>query len=182
MQAQRQDDRIPVLMIQRSVESAFSQNANSVSFDGPGVHGWTLIFPAGWSMAFLLSLIFTGTRVGGQRERQTQAFESVSPYFPRDYPTTAAYDEYAAEKAERDELQWEKKPKAKRPNWEKLQVRSPWEPDWDVVLGLKEPGAGVESEKGAEGDLVPAMREQEGLDADQRNNVTLDTRLSSVGE
>ncbi len=98
-------------------------------------------------MAFFPSLIHTGTRVGGQRERQTQAFESSLPFFPRDYPSTPTYDTFADERADEEEERWEKKPRAKRPSWEKLGVRSPWKPDWDVVLGLKEPQLFREREK-----------------------------------
>lgn len=90
-------------------------------------------------MPFFSSLTYTGTRVGGQRERQTQAFEAGSAYFPRDFPATDLYEEYAEDRADEDRETWERKPPAKRPNYEKLGTRSPWKPDWDVVLGLEKP-------------------------------------------
>lgn len=127
--ALRQDDRVPVLLIQRSLEHP-GCNADSL-------HGWTLIIPSGWSMAFWSSLIYTGTRVGGQRECQTQAFEAGVPSFPRDYPFTDAYDEYAEETEREAKEEWERKPPAKRPNYKKLNTRSAWRPDWEVVMGLK---------------------------------------------
>ncbi|RDB17942.1 Ribonucleases P/MRP protein subunit POP1 [Hypsizygus marmoreus] len=128
LNALRQDDRIPVLLIQRSVENTGS--------DSQALHGWTLIVPAGWSMAFFSSLTFTGTRVGGQRERQTQAFEAGTAYFPRDFPSSAGYETYATERELEDKARWDRKPPAKRPNFEKLGTRSPWRADWEVVLGL----------------------------------------------
>ncbi|KAF8895447.1 NUC188 domain-containing protein [Infundibulicybe gibba] len=130
----RQDDRIPVLLIQRSLESMAS-NACSNS-ESQGMHGWTLIIPAGWSMPFFSSLTFTGTRVGGQRERQTQSFEAGVPYFPRDYPFTSAYEEYSEKRATEERGLWERKPPAKRTNFEKMGTRSPWRADWDTILGI----------------------------------------------
>jgi ribonuclease P/MRP protein subunit POP1 len=124
----RQDDRIPVLLIQRSLASSSS--------DSEAIHGWTLIIPAGWSMAFFNSLIFTNTRVGGQLERQTQAYEAGTMYYPRDYPFTWAYDTYALDRESTDKGAWERKPPAKRVNFEALGTRSPWRADWEVVLGI----------------------------------------------
>ena len=89
----RQDDRIPVLLIQRSLEAPSSTH---------GIHGWTLIFPAGWGMPFLSSLIHTGTRVGGQRERGTQAFEEVEHTSREIFPCTGYYDKHWSERAEED--------------------------------------------------------------------------------
>ena len=125
---ERQDDRIPVLLIQRSLEAPESNTQ--------GIHGWTLIIPSGWAMAFFNSLIFTGTRVGGQRERQTHAFEAGTSYFPRDLPTSTGYDAYATARAKEEKARWDRKPPAKRPNYEKLGTISPWRADWHGILGL----------------------------------------------
>ena len=103
-------------------------------------------------MPFFTSLTYTGTRVGGQRERQTQSFEAGIPYFPRDYPFSAAYISHANEMEEEDKGRWERKPPAKRTNFEKLGTRSPWKPDWEVVLGLEDPGI-------ADDGLIPTQRE-----------------------
>ncbi|KAJ6512218.1 ribonucleases P/MRP protein subunit POP1-domain-containing protein [Mycena vitilis] len=129
----RQDNRVPVLLIQRSVERGASKDQ--------ALHGWTLFLPAGWSMPFFSSLIFTGTRVGGQRERQTQAFEAGTAYFPRDYPLCASYDEYASKRETEEQARWERTPPAKRANYARLGTRSPWRADWGVVLGIEEPAS-----------------------------------------
>ena len=128
----RQDDRIPVLLIQRSLASSSS--------DSEAIHGWTLIIPAGWSMAFFNSFIFTNTRVGGQLERQTQAYEAGTMYYPRDYPFTRAYDAYALDRESTNKSAWERKPPAKRVNFEALGTKSPWRADWEVVLGISMQG------------------------------------------
>ncbi|KAF9468581.1 ribonucleases P/MRP protein subunit POP1-domain-containing protein [Collybia nuda] len=147
LKATRQDNRVPVMLIQRSIDSPGS--------DSQAIHGWTLIIPAGWSMAFFSSLTFTGTRVGGQRERQTQSFEAGTCYFPRDYPSSIGYNVYATKREQEDRERWERKPPSKRTNFEKLGTRSPWKADWEVLLGLRKP-------QGEEGDdFIPTQRETE---------------------
>ncbi|KAI8986191.1 POP1-domain-containing protein [Trametes punicea] len=169
LKAERKDDRIPVLLVQRSVESpAITQSASTAlprSRTTNALHGWTLIVPQGWGMPFFSSLIYTGTRVGGQRERQTQAFEAGCAYFPRDFPGTEAYEEYAADRAEEDRESWERKPPAKRPNYEKLGTRSPWRPAWGVVLGIEQPDAAPEVPGAEDGeDLLDTQRDVEMTD------------------
>ncbi|CDO71682.1 hypothetical protein BN946_scf184915.g26 [Trametes cinnabarina] len=170
LKAERKDDRIPVILMQRSVETtAPAQSASSTlprARTTNALHGWTLIIPQGWGMPFLSSLIYTGTRVGGQRERQTQAFEAGCAYFPRDFPTTEAYEEYAEDRAADEEETWERKPPAKRPNYEKLGTRSPWKADWDVVLGIARPPSAKDTvNAGDEDDLLDTQREVEMTDA-----------------
>ncbi|PFH53963.1 hypothetical protein AMATHDRAFT_136328 [Amanita thiersii Skay4041] len=126
----RQDDRIPLLLIQYSLENTTNESRS--------LHGWRLIVPAGWSMAFFSSLVFTGTRVGGQRERQTQAFEAGLTYFPRDFPFTRGYTTYSDERENDERGYWNRKPPAKRVNYTKLGIRSPWRADWEVILGLSD--------------------------------------------
>lgn len=75
--------------------------------------------------------------MGGLRERQTQSFESGVAYFPRDYAFTKAAGQWEEERAQDERQSWERKPPAKRCNWEKVGTRSPWRPDWEVVLGLE---------------------------------------------
>lgn len=131
LSALREDDRIPIILIQRSLESRNS--------DDQAIHGWTLMLPAGWSMAFFNSLTHSGTRVAGQRERQSQAFEAGIVYFPRDYPFTCAYEEWSTIEAEREKKKWDRKPPAKRTNFESLGTKYPWRIDWHEVLGIENP-------------------------------------------
>ena len=106
-------------------------------------------------MAFFQSLTFTGTRVAGQRERQTQAFEAGCPYFPRDYPCTLAYEDLVADREFEERSLWERKPPAKRPSYKKLGTRSPWKPDWEVVLGITPEKA---SDNAVSSEYIPTQR------------------------
>ncbi|KIY71524.1 POP1-domain-containing protein [Cylindrobasidium torrendii FP15055 ss-10] len=147
LQTLRQDDRVPVLLIQRSLRPSASSAERS-----DGLHGWTLIIPSGWSMPFWDSLTYTGTRVGGQRECQVQSFEAGVPFFPKDFPTTELYDSEMKLQAQEEEETWNRKPPAKRPNYTKLLTRSPWRPDWDAVLGKTKPDAGLLTTQRGEGE------------------------------
>ncbi|EDR13388.1 uncharacterized protein LACBIDRAFT_230763 [Laccaria bicolor S238N-H82] len=169
----RQDDRIPVLLIQRTLE------AQSSGSDSQALHGWTLIVPSGWSMAFFSSLIFTGTRVAGQRERQTQAYEAGTVYFPWDYPFTAAYTTYSMDREKQERESWERKPPAKRVNYDKLGTISPWKADWATLLGLQRNS----QERGEEEDLVTTQRDMPAADKDdvQKNVKPCAYLLSEMG-
>ncbi|KAJ3894258.1 POP1-domain-containing protein [Lentinula edodes] len=170
----RQDDRIPVMLIQTSYQ-------HSASNDTESIEGWTFIFPAGWSMAFFQQLTYTGTRVAGQRERQTQAFEAGTPYFPSDYPSTSAYKTHISARAEKEKAKWARTPAAKRVNYRKLGTRSPWIPDWEVVLGLKEmPDEPLDDDddEDEENDLITTQREPEESLEQQREDFLVDNDLA----
>ena len=105
-------------------------------------------------MPFLESLVYTGTRVAGQQERQTQAYEAGMVYFPRDYPSIDAYQTYADDREASERTNWEKKPPGKRINYEALNNTSPWKSDWGVVLGIRKDDVGqgvVTTQRGAGG-------------------------------
>ena len=104
-------------------------------------------------MPFFNSLTYTGSRIGGQRERQTQAFEAATLHFPRDYPFTRAYDEWSSNQEKEDKERWQRKPPAKRVNFEKLGTMHPWRADWHELLGV--------AKKDVEPAFIPAQREME---------------------
>ncbi|KAL5501441.1 POP1 [Sanghuangporus vaninii] len=163
----RQDNRVPLLLIQRSLEpqgssSSSSSSSSSLSIQNTSnntrpLHGWTLVIPKGWGMSFFSSLTHTGTRVGGQDEITTQHFEAGCTMFPVDYPCTEAYTACAEERGRKERERWERKPPAKRPNWEKLGTESPWVPDWYGLLGLQKTYSGPQTDGAA--DLVPTQRD-----------------------
>jgi ribonuclease P/MRP protein subunit POP1 len=152
LNALREDDRIPIVLIQQSLESKDSN-------DSQAIHGWTLMVPAGWSMAFFNSLIYTGSRVAGQRERQTQAFESGTAHFPQDYPSTLAHEGWATKREEEEKGKWDRKPPAKRVNFDILGTMDPWKTNWHGLLGTKER---QNAEQGtSHPDFISTQRDQE---------------------
>jgi ribonuclease P/MRP protein subunit POP1 len=96
-------------------------------------------------MPFFTSLIHTGTRIAGLRERAVQHFEGAASdgSFPEDYVTTSTYAVFVKQKAEEDRARWERTPPAKRFNYGaalgSTAIEDVWAPDWYRVLGLSPP-------------------------------------------
>ena len=95
--------------------------------------------------------------MGGQREREHQAFEAGAAYFPRDFPACTAYEQFAAARAIADKERWKKKPPAKRVSWDKLSALSPWTSAWRVALGLDRETGGADD--GSDEDVVSTQRD-----------------------
>jgi ribonuclease P/MRP protein subunit POP1 len=133
----KQDDRVPFLLMQRSLEPPLSAASEMKSSETLALHGWSIMVPLGWGMAFLSSLIYTGTRVGGLREVKSQTIESGLPYFPDDFSGTDLGRETQAKKGSESRAKWERTPPAKRPAYGAIGTRSPFEPDWEVVCGIQ---------------------------------------------
>jgi ribonuclease P/MRP protein subunit POP1 len=154
----RADARLPLLLIQRSIEAtppAPSGSSGAARPAGlPGAHGWTLLAPAGWGMPLLSALLHTGARFGGLAEQAQHALAAGAPAFPADAVGTPAYCAEVAEAGAKERERWERTPKAKRVNYESRGVQEPWVPDWRVLLGLAP--ITVEDE---DPDLLPAQRE-----------------------
>jgi ribonuclease P/MRP protein subunit POP1 len=154
----RADARLPLLLIQRSIETAPPAPSGSSGAARPaglpGAHGWTLLAPAGWGMPLLSALLHTGARFGGLAEQAQHALAAGAPAFPADAVGTPAYAAEAAEAGAKEWERWERTPKAKRVNYESRGVQQPWVPDWRALLGLAP--ITIEDE---DPDLLPAQRE-----------------------
>lgn len=100
-------------------------------------HGYTLLFPRGWSMAFLPSFIFCNVRLVGLSERRVQYREAAVPSFPEHYgavcPAGVAWEE---ELALSEQQRWLRKPPGKKPEYSTLGTKWPFKPDWPAVLSV----------------------------------------------
>lgn len=129
--ARAEDDRIPITLIQRALQCQTLSSDSAAS--NPTVSGWTVLVPAGWGSAFWHSLVYADTRIAGLRERSQQYYEAGVANFPQDYPCTKAFNREVKAKAEVDEARWLRRPPAKRVNYTKLRIPSPWSPDFEKV-------------------------------------------------
>ena len=85
-------------------------------------------------MAFWIALVYRGARTGGLQESQTLALEQGLPFFPNDFPDTQAGEAYN-DKLKRDgEAQYKRYPPAKRPNYDRFGVKSPFSPPWRELV------------------------------------------------
>ena len=85
-------------------------------------------------MAFWIALVYRGARVGGTREMATCLREQALPHFPCDFPDTSAGRECNDEQKRTAGDKHEKYPPAKRPNYDKLGVASPFSGDWERLV------------------------------------------------
>lgn len=113
------DDRIPVLIYRRDISTSDSKDQHPIS-------GFTLVVPEGWGMPFWNSIAFCSVRIGGQREKAQQSFEAGQPCFPQDYLLTQPGSEMWSSISEIWKETWERKPPAKRVNYEKIGTKHPW--------------------------------------------------------
>ena len=96
--------------------------------------GWDIILPSGSAMAFCIALVYRGARSGGLQESQTLALEQGVPFFPNDFPDTPAGKAYNAKLKDEGEARYKRYLPAKRPNYEKLGVKSPFSPPWKELV------------------------------------------------
>jgi ribonuclease P/MRP protein subunit POP1 len=122
-------------------------------------------------MPFFSSLIFTGTRVAGQLERQTQAYESGITYYPRDYPSTDPYNAYASERVKEEKATWDRKPPAKRVNYDKLGTKNPWKADWAGILGIRDKAGDQDEDE--DQNLITTQRETSKTSLEGKANVNI---------
>lgn len=115
------DAIIPILLIYRG------------SYDG--VEGWDLILPENWAMPFWFSLIYSGARAAGVRDRARFHHNIGLPYFPHDFPETKSYALYVDSQALVLQAAYDRKPKNKKLNYVKMGVKSPFKPDLEEILG-----------------------------------------------
>lgn len=142
---QANDPKIPMLlMISRS--------------PGGNTGTWTILMPwkcvlPVWYSIMYHPLASGGTpRFGGLDEKRQIFFESGSPWFPGDYPGTAAGLAWEHQERAKRKVTWEKRPKGKRTEWDSLTLRKEkrgeiglgWACDWEHLL--KEPTESTSTE------------------------------------
>ncbi|KAG9093729.1 hypothetical protein FRC07_011422, partial [Ceratobasidium sp. 392] len=130
----KEDDRIPIILIQHTISNDHEDNFADHSTAQP-MNGWTILLPPSWAMAFLTSLVYTGTRVVGLAARHHQRLEVSCPHFPEDYVGAPAYFECTTRQSSAEQAKWERTPKGKRVNYESLGTDHPWVSDWNGLVG-----------------------------------------------
>ncbi|GFZ46872.1 hypothetical protein JCM24511_04092 [Saitozyma sp. JCM 24511] len=133
LRAYAQDDRIPILLVQRSVRSGSAPNAHDA--DAEAFHGFTLIMPRGWSQYFLNSFAYAGCLVTALEERRAMYREAGRSCFPEHFGASClAGLKWEEDKAREEERRWKRRPPGKRAEWDKLGTRWPFKPDWKAII------------------------------------------------
>ncbi|GAA5912659.1 hypothetical protein JCM6882_004704 [Rhodosporidiobolus microsporus] len=158
-----QDDRIPILLSQRTLSSSSISSSSSRHdpLHDSALHGWTLTVPSGWGMPFWSSLVFSTPRIGGLRERSQQFYEAGAARFPEDYVGSPASEEHETRREDDERGYWERRPPAKRPSYAKLGTVWPWRAEMGEVLKVawgaqtEEPSKAGEAKEQQDAFLVP---------------------------
>ncbi|KAJ1946003.1 Ribonucleases P/MRP protein subunit pop1, partial [Linderina pennispora] len=133
------DVTVPLLLIRTGPEALLGSPSSTLDSEYVDslAHGWTVLAPRGWGMPLWLSFIFAGARAQGYQERHHIAFEAGLPIFPLHWPGTRSYDDWVGPIAHDDYLRWSRRPMAKRENYLKHGVKSPFFPPFHQLLGLQ---------------------------------------------
>ncbi|KAL4237001.1 Ribonucleases P/MRP protein subunit pop1 [Mactra antiquata] len=127
------ESRIPVIIIQRPGVTSLVKSLGSDQTAGQG-EGLDIILPKGWGMAFWLALVYRGARVGGLREEECNAFEERRVIFPNNLPDTKSGERHELDLEQEKVNKYNKIPPAKRPNFTKVGVNSPYRCPWNLLM------------------------------------------------
>lgn len=109
------DPKIPILLLT-------SRRQTLVKGVSGAIGSWTIMVPWKWVLPIWYGIMHVpaNVRFGGLEELRQVAFENTMGYFPNDFPGTQAGNVEEERKGkERKEL-WEKRPKGKRTEWERV--------------------------------------------------------------
>ncbi|RZF37108.1 hypothetical protein LSTR_LSTR013804 [Laodelphax striatellus] len=119
---------LPVILIQNpGFRPQFTKKGGGSSWGG----GWDVVAPAGWAMPLWLGMVWRGARVGGLRESASMAREAGALCLPPDSAAGQQCD--AAERAAKTDVFF-RKPPAKRPNYIKLGIPTPFHRPWKELI------------------------------------------------
>ena len=126
----QKESRIPVLLIQNP---GFQRSLQHQPGGGSALDfgaGWDVILPAGWSMAFWIAFIYRGGKAVGLREHRSLAFEAGELTFPDRCPDTPSGAEMSSSRAAELRSAYNRRPPAKRCNYDKMGVTAPFHCPW----------------------------------------------------
>jgi ribonuclease P/MRP protein subunit POP1 len=120
----------------------------SSSSGGRAGGSWTVLLPWKFVQPVWYSIMYyplsTGgqPRFGGLDEKRQLSFEASKPWFPADFPGTAAGWEWELEERRKRKDYWDRRPKSKRINWDavdtgnskKGEIGRGWACDWERLL------------------------------------------------
>ncbi|KAL2069084.1 hypothetical protein VTL71DRAFT_15422 [Oculimacula yallundae] len=133
------DPRIPITLVA-------TRSASTCSAQGT----WTLLAPWKCILPFWYGLMHcplssgSNPRLGGLQELRQIHFEQGVPFFPTDYPGTAAGFQWELDERLKKKANWDKRPKGKRVEWDSLdlgagrkgEIGRGWATDFEKLLGI----------------------------------------------
>lgn len=130
------DPQIPVLLMASRSSIASGQGSWTVLLP------WKCLLPVWYSLMHYPLSSGGNPRFGGLQEKRQISFEQHAPWFPCDFPgTKAGWDWEVMERSKR-KIEWEKRPKGKRIEWESVdlgngnkgEIGVGWACDWERLF------------------------------------------------
>lgn len=147
---QASDPQIPVMILASpSRPIAPPANRNTTTSNLPGsltvLLPWKCVLPVWYSLMYYPLSSGGNPRFGGLQEQRQLAFEAGTPWFPGDYPGTRAGWEWGLREREETRREWERKPKGRRIEFDRLDLGTPgrrkrgeigrgWACDWERLM------------------------------------------------
>eukprot|EP00124_Ichthyophonus_hoferi_P003344 Ihof_evm3s285 gene=Ihof_evmTU3s285 len=182
MQARIGDTTVPVLLFHRpGVTTSGPPPVHGAQAGLGHGSGWDLLVPRGWGMPFWMSLVYAGGKPGGLQEQHKLRTEQNLPHFPADCPDTPIGAAYAEDKKVQLAAKYGRYPPAKRPNYRKLAVKTPFHAAWPTLLTtwVNQP---KKEEAGREAVTIKDLYIVRGMDALRACSSLLDTAKVYVAD
>ncbi|KAG9248072.1 ribonucleases P/MRP protein subunit POP1-domain-containing protein [Calycina marina] len=133
------DPSIPIMLFtSRSTSASSAQGVWTL------MAPWKCILPIWYGLMHFPLSTGNNPRFGGIQELRQTHFEHGMPWFPADYPSTAAGHAWEAEEMKKREAAWSRRPKGKRVEWatvdlgakRKGEIGRGWACDFEKLVGL----------------------------------------------
>lgn len=131
-----EDPRIPVLLIASRSSTTGCQGSWTILLP------WKCVLPVWYSLMYYPLSSGGNPLFGGLQEKRQVAFEQRAAWFPGDFPGTNAGWDWEMMEREKRKVEWEKRPRGKRIQWDSLDVGGPkkgeigigWACDWERLF------------------------------------------------
>ena len=142
------DPRIPILILaSRPENSRGGQGSWTVLLP------WKCVLPVWYSLMHYPLASGGNPRFGGLQEKRQILFEQCIPWFPADHSGTEAGWQWELNEREKRKMEWEKRPKGKRTEWESIdlgagrkgEIGRGWACDWERLFEGPKAASTVES-------------------------------------
>jgi ribonuclease P/MRP protein subunit POP1 len=90
--------------------------------------------PNGWALPLWRSMVWAGARPGGLAEHRRSHQENSLPHFPYDFPLCKSNQDLGIKDSYNLSQKWKSRPAAKRVNYKKLGISSPFLSDWTFLF------------------------------------------------
>ncbi|KAJ5600593.1 hypothetical protein N7450_001660 [Penicillium hetheringtonii] len=135
------DPQIPVIILANRSQTHLKRNSAPGSWTV--LLPWKCVLPVWYSIMYYPLSSGGNTRFGGVKQQQQLSFEAGEAWFPGDFPGTQAGWEWNQHEAEKARLEWERRPKGRRLEYDSInlgngqpkgEIGKGWACDWGRLV------------------------------------------------